>query len=122
MSERSLYIVIGILAAACLILVFNDSAGQSFGIENNTFASLAYLGVLGGVIGATVLRRGLPTGNLIRSAGIWLALFLAMMVVYQLLAQADMLPANFRPRIVVPDSGTGVTASLVDGVDRVLHL
>lgn len=123
--DRMLWIVLGVIAVGCAILMYNNDAGASLGIENNQFASLVYLGTFGLVIGSFVLGRGLPTGHIVRQAGAWLCIILALMVAYELLATYNMLPENFAPRVVPrpdPDSGTGVSASLMDGVDRVLHL
>lgn len=120
--DRLLYIILGVLAVAGLILIVNNDAGQSFGMDNSKFVSLVMLGSIGVAIGMNLMTRGGFTGNGLRIAAVWVCLFLALMVAYQLLAQYDMLPENFRQPNVAPQSGTGVSASLMDRIDGRLHL
>ena len=119
--DRVLWILLAVIGIGAAILMFNNDAGQSFGIENNDFASLIYLGAFGLVIGAGLFRRSLPHGQMFRLGALWLCVILALMVIYQVLATYGLLPENFAPRFV-PDSGTGVTASLMNGIHGVLQL
>ena len=119
--DRLLWILLAIIGVGAVVLMFNNDSGQSFGIENNDFASFIYLGAFGLVIGAALFRRSLPTGQMFRLGAVWVCVILALMVVYQVLATYGLLPENFAPRLV-PNSGAGITASLMDGVHAILHL
>ena len=116
------WVLIGVLGVAVVLLMLNNDAGQTFGVENYQFASLVFLGSIGLVFAVRLFGRGAPVGPLLRVAAIWLCLILALMVVYQVLARYDMLPENFRPRSIPVDSGAGISASLMNSVDSSLHL
>lgn len=108
------------IGVGCVILMWNDEAGQSFGIPNEGFARLIWLGTMGVVIGAGVFARGRPTGHIVRQMAIWLVIFLAAMVAYQFAQRYGLLPSDGNPP--ASGSGAGSSASLVDRVDRILHL
>ena len=97
MSRDTLFwVLMGILGVAVVLLMINNDAGQTFGVENYQFASLVFLGSVGVFVGMSVFGRGAPVGSLLRTAAVWLCVFLAVMVTYQVLARFDMLPENFR--------------------------
>ncbi|MBX3596396.1 MAG: hypothetical protein KF874_02390 [Rhizobiaceae bacterium] len=118
-ADKLLWIVLGALAIAAILLMFNDSAGNTFGIDNNTFASFVYLGSLALVIGAGVAARARFGGNLLSQTAIWLAVILALVVGYKLYHGE---PLFERDRPLPPNSGAGISASLVDGVYGGFHL
>ena len=106
--DRLLWILLAIIGVGAVVLMFNDDSGQSFGIENNDFASFIYLGAFGLVIGAALFRRSLPTGQMFRLGAVWVCVILALMVVYQVLATYGLLPENFAPRLVPEFQGQGL--------------
>lgn len=92
-------IVIGVGVA---LLMFNDSAGSTFGVENNDFGRLIWLGALVALIGAGLLRAGRPLGTMARSLGTWGVIVLALIAGYQY-------------RYELQDFASRVTAGLVPG-------
>ncbi len=118
-SDRLLWIVLAALGIAALLLMFNDSAGRTLGLDNNDFARLVYLGSIALVVGAGVVARARFGGNVLGQIAMWLAIVLALVVGYKLY-QGESLFQRDRP--LPPPSGTGISASLVDGVNGGLHL
>jgi aspartyl protease family protein len=114
-----LWIALGVLAAAILLLVFNHDAGEIAGIDTDTFARLASASVLILVIGSGVLLsyRG-QLGKAGRDIAIWLALLVAIVAAYAFRAdimhvaarvQAELLPGS---AIIGQDSEGGNTVEL----------
>ncbi|RWD41326.1 MAG: TIGR02281 family clan AA aspartic protease, partial [Mesorhizobium sp.] len=50
--NRLFWIVMLVIGAGVILLMMNDSAGRTFGIENHDFSRLIWVGVLVAVIGA----------------------------------------------------------------------
>ncbi|TIX40596.1 MAG: TIGR02281 family clan AA aspartic protease, partial [Mesorhizobium sp.] len=53
--NRLLWILIVAIGAGVLLLMLNDSAGSTFGIENYDFSQLIWLGALAALVGAGLL-------------------------------------------------------------------
>lgn len=81
--SRLFWIAISVLGVALILLLTGGADGDVLGIPNNRFASLAYLGVLGGVIGAGLLGSGRRLGDMARSLAIWIVVVLALMAGYE---------------------------------------
>lgn len=100
--SRLFLIVMGVIGLALVLLVFNDSAGSTFGIENHDFSRLVWLGALVLVIGLGLLRSGRPMGAMARGLGAWIVIVLALIAGYQY-------------RYELQDFANRVTAGLVPG-------
>ncbi|WP_054313031.1 TIGR02281 family clan AA aspartic protease [Mesorhizobium sp. 1M-11] len=100
--NRSLVIILVIIAAAIALLAYNDSAGSTFGFQNYDFGNLVWLGIIGAVIGAGLLRSGQPLGSMARNLGTWAVIVLALIAGYQY-------------RYELQDVASRVTAGLVPG-------
>jgi aspartyl protease family protein len=100
--SRLFWIVMAVIAAGAVLLVFNDSAGRTLGMDNNDFSRLIWVGVLVAVIGASLLRSGQPLGDMARNFGMWAAIVLALIAGYQY-------------RYELQDVASRVTAGLVPG-------
>lgn len=74
-------IVVGVAGLAALLLAGED--GAPFGIESDSFARALYLGLFGLVVGAGILRSGIPFGNVTRMIAAWLAILLVLVGGYQ---------------------------------------
>ena len=81
--NRLFWIAMGVIGLALVLLVFNNASGTTFGIANDDFGQLVWLGVFAAVIGAFVLRSGRPPGTLARHLGGWIAIVLALVAGYQ---------------------------------------
>ncbi|RWM78585.1 MAG: TIGR02281 family clan AA aspartic protease [Mesorhizobium sp.] len=101
-----LMILIGVGAA---LLMLNDSAGSTFGVENYDFSRLIWLGALVALIGASLLRSGRPLGAMARNLGTWAVIVLALIAGYQY-------------RYELQDFASRVTAGLVPGSPLALGL
>lgn len=100
--SRSLVVILVIIAAAVALLAYNDSSGSTFGIENYSFGNLIWLGIVGAVVGAGLLRSGQPLGSLARNLGTWAVIVLALIAGYQY-------------RYELQDVASRVTAGLIPG-------
>ncbi|AZN99839.1 TIGR02281 family clan AA aspartic protease [Mesorhizobium sp. M9A.F.Ca.ET.002.03.1.2] len=102
----TLMIVIG---AGVVLLMLNDSAGSTFGVENHDFGRLVWLGALVALIGAGLLRSGRSLGAMAQNLGIWGVIVLALIAGYQY-------------RYELQDFASRVTAGLVPGSPLALGL
>ncbi|PBB42985.1 TIGR02281 family clan AA aspartic protease [Mesorhizobium sp. WSM3866] len=100
--NRLFWVVMLVIGAGLILLMMNDSAGRTFGIENNDFSRLIWVGVLVAVIGASFIRSGRPLGDMARNFGVWAAIVLALIAGYQY-------------RYELQDVVSRVTAGLVPG-------
>ena len=57
MTNRLLWIALAVLGGGLILLIINDSSGETFGLANEDFGRLLYLGVLGAIIAAHQRRH-----------------------------------------------------------------
>ncbi|MDX8529704.1 TIGR02281 family clan AA aspartic protease [Mesorhizobium sp. VK25A] len=100
--NRLFWIVMAVIGVGLALLMLNNSAGHTFGMNNNDFGRLIWVGVLVMVIGASLLRSGRPLGDMARNIGVWAALILVLIAGYQY-------------RYELQDVASRVTAGLVPG-------
>lgn len=98
-----------LIGVGVVLLMLNDSAGSTFGVENDDFSRLIWLGALVALIGAGLLRSGRPLGTMARSLGTWAVIVLALIAGYQY-------------RYELQDFASRVTAGLVPGSPLALGL
>jgi len=114
-----LWLVLGIIGAAALVLVVNHDAGASFGVANDDFAQLAFLGVWGLVLGAAILPRPGQFREFFRNLVLWVTIFLVAttgyLYRYELQDVASRLTAGLVP-------GSPSATAPVDGRERVTLL
>ncbi|MDF1609507.1 TIGR02281 family clan AA aspartic protease [Hoeflea sp. YIM 152468] len=70
--------ILALIVATLAVLIFNHETGMSFGLPNDDFASIAYLGLLAAVIGATVVGAHRNMGEMIRNLLTWAAIILGL--------------------------------------------
>ncbi|KQZ96531.1 aspartic protease [Mesorhizobium sp. Root157] len=100
--NRGLWIILGIIGVALVMLILNDSSGTTLGFANDDFGQLVWLGVLGAVIGAGLLRSGRRFGDLAGTLGVWVVIVLGLIAGYQY-------------RYELQDFASRVTAGLIPG-------
>ncbi|AZO47020.1 MAG: TIGR02281 family clan AA aspartic protease [Mesorhizobium sp.] len=100
--NRLFWILMVVIGAGALLLMLNDSAGSTFGVDNYDFSRLIWLGAFGTLIGAGLLRSGRPLGDIARNLGTWAAIVLALIAGYQY-------------RYELQDVASRVTAGLIPG-------
>ncbi|MEW6631514.1 MAG: TIGR02281 family clan AA aspartic protease [Pseudomonadota bacterium] len=100
--SRLFWIVMVVIGAGLILLMINNSAGRTFGIENNDFSRMLWFGTIATVIGASLIRSGRPLGGMARSLGVWAAIALALIAGYQY-------------RYELQDVASRVTAGFVPG-------
>ncbi|TPM15742.1 TIGR02281 family clan AA aspartic protease [Mesorhizobium sp. B2-3-6] len=100
--SRLFWILMLVIGVGAVLLMFNDSAGNTLGVENDDFGRLIWLGAFGALIGAGLLRSGRPLGAMARNLGAWAAIALAVIAGYQY-------------RYELQDFASRVTAGLVPG-------
>ncbi|RUZ44475.1 TIGR02281 family clan AA aspartic protease, partial [Mesorhizobium sp. M7A.F.Ca.US.007.01.1.1] len=81
--SRLFWILMAAIGVGAVLLMLNDSAGSTLGVENNDFSRLIWLGAFGALIGAGLLRSGRPLGAMARNLGAWAAIALALIASYQ---------------------------------------
>jgi len=79
---KFLWISLGIIGAAAILLIANHDNGSVFGVENNRFASLIYLGIWGTLLAGAVLPRQGSLKEAARNALGWIAIILVLMTGY----------------------------------------
>src|SRR5690606_41908253 len=92
--------------------MFNDTAGTTFGIGNDDFGQLVWLGLLALVIGAGLLGAGRRLGDLARVLGAWALIALVLVAGYQYRSElqdfASRTSAGIVPRSpFAPGAGSG---------------
>ena len=102
MSSRLFWILMAVIGVGAALLMLNDSAGSTLGVENYDFGRLIWLGAFGALIGGGLLRSGRPLGDMARNFGAWAAIVLALIAGYQY-------------RYELQDIASRVTAGLVPG-------
>jgi aspartyl protease family protein len=100
--SRLFWIVMVVIGAGLILLMINDSAGSTFGVENYDFSRLIWLGAIAALIGAGLIRSGRPLGDMARNLGTWAVIALALIAGYQY-------------RYELQDIASRVTAGLVPG-------
>lgn len=82
-SSTVFWFAIGALALGVVVLLLGGDTGTIFGMEDESFARIVYLGVLGAVIAAGIVGSGMRFGDVARTMAIWLLLLLMLMAGYQ---------------------------------------
>ncbi|RWO89026.1 TIGR02281 family clan AA aspartic protease [Mesorhizobium sp.] len=107
--NRVFWVLMILIGVGVVLLMLNDSAGSTFGVENDDFSRLIWLGALVALIGAGLLRSGRPLGTMARNLGTWAVIVLALIAGYQY-------------RYELQDFASRVTAGLVPGSPLALGL
>ena len=102
MTNRLLWIALAVLGGGLILLIINDSSGETFGLANEDFSRLLYLGVLGAIIAAGIWRSRGMFGDTLRNLAVWLFVVLVLVAGYQY-------------RYELQDVASRVTAGLVPG-------
>jgi aspartyl protease family protein len=100
--NRLFWIVMAAIGITVVLLMINNDAGSTFGIENYDFSRLVWLGAFGALVGAGLIRSGRPLGAMARNLGTWAVIVLALVAGYQY-------------RYELQDFASRVTAGLVPG-------
>lgn len=100
--SRLYWVVIALMGGGLLLLLFNNADGETFGLANDQFGSLIYLGALALVVGAGVIGRRAQWGNGLRNFAAWLLIILVFVAGYQY-------------RYELQDVASRVTAGLIPG-------
>ena len=100
--SRFLWIILAVISGGLILLILNDTAGEPFGIANDTFGRTLYFGIWGTVVAAGILGSGMRLGYVARSLALWTLLVLCLVAGYQY-------------RYELQDIANRVTAGLVPG-------
>ncbi|MCY0147398.1 TIGR02281 family clan AA aspartic protease [Hoeflea sp. G2-23] len=71
-------IILALLGAALAILIFNHDSGVTFGLPNDDFANLAYLGLIVAVLGAGIVGSQRNMGDLLKNLMTWVVIILGL--------------------------------------------
>jgi len=99
---RALWIILGVVGAALILVILNHDQGSILGIQNDKFASAMFMGIWAVVIGAAIIPRGGGLGAAARNAVVWLIIILVLM-------------AGYVYRFDLQDIGSRMTAGLIPG-------
>lgn len=100
--SRLYWIVFAVLGGGLLLLLLNHKSGETFGLTNDAFGRLVYVGAILLVVGAGLLRRRTGWGDIARNLGLWVLVVLVLVAGYQY-------------RYELQDVASRVTAGLVPG-------
>jgi len=110
--------VLLILGVGLVLLIINNDSGQTFGIDNDQFASALYLMPIAALLSAGILagsRGSMPT--VLRQLAIWLVIILGLVAVY--LYRYDM--QRFGDRLLAGlMPGRAVVVTTQDGAQEVI--
>lgn len=96
------WLLIALVGGGLALLLANDSAGQTFGMDNGDFAQMISLGAFGILVGTGLLSRRVPLSETARNIALWLL-------------AAVVLVAGYQYRYELQDVASRVTAGLVPG-------
>ncbi|GIL00132.1 MAG: aspartic protease [Alphaproteobacteria bacterium] len=82
MRANLFWIVVGIVGATLLLLVLRADTGSLFGMTDDNFARMVYLGIWALVIAVAVLPGRARWRDAARNAALWLAIVLVLVAVY----------------------------------------
>ncbi|WP_159587925.1 retropepsin-like aspartic protease family protein [Chelativorans xinjiangense] len=99
---RLFWIIIALMAAGLALLIANHENGQVFGIENNAFASVLYLGLWAAVLIVGIAGSRMRFSAVARDLAYWLLILLILTTGYQY-------------RYELQDVASRLTAGLVPG-------
>lgn len=71
-------VILVLIGATLAVLIFNHETGMSFGLPNDDFASIAYLGLLAAVIGAGVVGAHRNVAEMVRNLLTWSVIILGL--------------------------------------------
>lgn len=111
--SRLFWIAIAIIGGGVILLIANDDAGQTFGIENDAFGRTLYLSVWVLVVGAGILASGMRLGSVARNLAIWLLVMLVLVAGYQYRYELQDITSRLTAGLV-----PGSPVSLVDSEGR----
>ncbi|MEQ8307241.1 MAG: TIGR02281 family clan AA aspartic protease [Hoeflea sp.] len=81
--------ILTLLAVALGVLIFNHDTGLSFGLPNDDFASVVYLGLFGAVVGAGVIGAHRDIGEMFKNLMIWTVIILGLVTGWLYRDQAE---------------------------------
>jgi aspartyl protease family protein len=103
MSRMSIFwVAITIMCGGLILLLLNDSRGQTLGLDNDSFGRLIYIGALVLVVGAGIVRSRIRMSGMARGLAFW---FVAILV----------LISGYQYRYELQDVANRVTVGLVPG-------
>jgi aspartyl protease family protein len=102
MSRLMMWIALAVLGGGLILLIVNDSSGETLGLANDDFSRVLYLGVLGAVIALGIWRSRHMFGDTLRNLAVWLLVVLVLVAGYQY-------------RYELQDIASRVTVGLVPG-------
>lgn len=99
---RGLWIILGIIGIALILLITNSDKGSLLGVSNDKFASAVFLGIWATIIGAAIIPRSGGLKQAARNAVAWIAIILVLM-------------SGYIYRFELQDVGSRLTAGLIPG-------
>ncbi len=113
---RFFWIIIGLAGLLLIFLISSGDTGSTLGFETNTFAHAGITVLWAALIGSAVLSRGLPLGDTLKQAAIWVVIILGLMAAYVFRFDMQDIASRFTGGIV---PGSPITATSQDGRTQV---
>lgn len=115
---RLFWVLLAVMAIGLVLLVATHDTGSLFGMENDTFASVLYLGLWSSVLVVGVLGSRRRLSQAFRDLAYWLLLMLILMTAYQYRYEmqdvASRLTAGIIPGSPMSISTEGKVAVMID--------
>ncbi|MCG6856799.1 MAG: TIGR02281 family clan AA aspartic protease [Salaquimonas sp.] len=99
---KALWLILGVIGTAALLLIVNHDSGTLFGMDNDRFGSMVYFSVWALVIAAALFTRRGQWREMARNIVLWLAIILILM-------------AGYLYRYDLQDFGARLTGGLIPG-------
>ncbi|WP_420409758.1 TIGR02281 family clan AA aspartic protease [Hoeflea sp.] len=104
--------ILTMIAVALGVLIFNHDTGISFGLPNDDFASVVYLGLFGAVVGAGVIGAHRDIGEMFKNLMIWTVIIMGLVTGWLYRDQAEEIALRVAAELV---PGTPVMVPDEDG-------
>jgi len=114
---RGLWIILGLIGAALIILVINHDQGSVLGIQNDRFASFVYMAIWGTLIGAAIIPRAGGFAAAAKHAVIWIFIILFLMTAYVYRYELQDIGSRLTAGII---PGSPVSSQTLDGRSQVM--
>ena len=108
--------ILALMGAALAVLIYNHDGGTSFGLPNDDFAGVVYLGLVAAVKGAAIVGSHRKIGEMVKNLVVWTVIILGFVTGYLYQDQAKEVVLRIagglapgRPVMIADENGPAVS-------------